>query len=201
MGDERCFPCRLGEHRCNVNNKSWPCATARLTGKQRTCVSCYMIQGGTQVECTSMDPESEDELVIDDDSDINDTPIYTSRHVAKSRKRYKGSDIASDSDESTHASDDSSISYHSDRPDDERTEDSGTSIHTDETAESIFSTDSVPHPHDLPIQDYNHGLRKGLREEYRKLRLCADELRSPFSSSLAGIAANVKKLERGLDQV
>lgn len=166
-------------------------------------MSCYMIQGGTQVECTFMDPESEDEPVLDDgdDSDINDTPVYTSRRVAKSRKRYKGSDIASDSDESTHTSDDSSISYHSDRPDDDRTEDSGTSIHTDETAESIFSTDSVPHPHDLPIQDYNHGLRKGLREEYRKLRLCADELRSPFSSSLAVIAANVKKLERGLDQV
>lgn len=130
----------------------------------------------------------------DEDGSPNKTPIWR-----RSRKEpdYEGSLLASSDDDSSHTSANSNFDFNPER---QGSVDGSqaTSSHSQETASSIFSTDSVVGLAGRGTHHHNHPARKDLRANYRELRDLAENLKPPLGPLIEDIARRLKRNERDL---
>jgi hypothetical protein len=180
------------------NNKTWICATTKLSGRERKCVSCHMMDGATN--CIFPFPEESSDGSggeAADETSENEAPIYRQR---RRQEVYEGSDIASSSDEnSVHTSANSRYDFNPEREGTPPSEGVSTAFsHSSVSGSSIFSTDSYNGQGGQ--RNRNHPGRKGMRQSYRILRNWAHELRPEVGKHLFKLAAEFKDYERSLDQ-
>jgi hypothetical protein len=189
--DQRCNYCQFFEVYTSGVVAAWPCATANLRGKEPKCVACYM----SKTDQCGMPVQSESS---DDDSSVNETPIWGMGERRKRRRDdYTGSIIASEEGYSEATSLNSEYDFNPERED---TPPGESEAESDEETLFSASTSSSIAPENPTATESKRYARKRLRKSIRDLNLWVDTLLPHLGNPLRKVLSELKANERALGE-